>query len=133
MTEKNGIDHQVDICTETKIGKNPQIGPFCEIKNSRIGDNCKIGAGVCIESAVIGNNVEIGQNCTLVGIYVGDKIERKIVIEDDARIGAGSVILPAVKIGKGALVNAGSTLHGDVPAYHEYVEKVLIRSCAPCC
>lgn len=38
-----------------------------------------------------------------------------IVIEDDAWIGACAVILPGVRIGRGAVVGAGSVVTADVP------------------
>lgn len=38
------------------------------------------------------------------------------VIEDDASIGAGAVLLPGVRIGRGALVGAGAVVTHDVPA-----------------
>lgn len=41
----------------------------------------------------------------------------KIVIEQDAWIGAGAVILPEVKIGEGAIVGANSLVNRDVPSY----------------
>ena len=40
-----------------------------------------------------------------------------IVIEDDVWIGTGSIILPGVKIGKGAVVAAGSVVTKDVEAF----------------
>jgi chloramphenicol O-acetyltransferase type B len=39
------------------------------------------------------------------------------VIQDDAWIGAGSIILPGVTIGEGAVVAAGSVVTKDVPSY----------------
>jgi acetyltransferase-like isoleucine patch superfamily enzyme len=41
-----------------------------------------------------------------------------IVIEDDAWLGAGCVILPGVRIGKGAVVGANSVVAASVPALH---------------
>ena len=38
-----------------------------------------------------------------------------IVIEADAWIGAGAVILPGVRIGRGAIVGANAVVTGDVP------------------
>jgi acetyltransferase-like isoleucine patch superfamily enzyme len=32
-------------------------------------------------------------------------------------VGAGSVILPATKIGRGAVIGAGSIVNGDIPEY----------------
>lgn len=46
-----------------------------------------------------------------------DLKEQPITIEDDAWIGAHSVILPGVVIGQAAVVGAGSVVTEDVPAY----------------
>lgn len=40
-----------------------------------------------------------------------------IVVEDDVWIGAGSTVLPGVRIGKGAIVAAGAVVTKDVPAF----------------
>lgn len=40
-----------------------------------------------------------------------------IVIEEDAWIGAGAIILPNIHIGEGAIVGAGSVVTKDVPAH----------------
>jgi acetyltransferase-like isoleucine patch superfamily enzyme len=41
-----------------------------------------------------------------------------IVIENDAWLGAGCVILPGVRIGRGAVVGANSVVAHDVPPLH---------------
>jgi acetyltransferase-like isoleucine patch superfamily enzyme len=41
-----------------------------------------------------------------------------IIIEEDAWLGAGCVILPGVRIGKGAVVGANSVVSRDVPPLH---------------
>jgi acetyltransferase-like isoleucine patch superfamily enzyme len=41
-----------------------------------------------------------------------------IVIEDDAWLGTGCVILPGVRIGSGAVVGANSVVVDDVPSLH---------------
>jgi len=40
-----------------------------------------------------------------------------ITLEDDVWIGAGSVILDGSRVGKGAIIGAGSVVQGDVPGY----------------
>ena len=40
-----------------------------------------------------------------------------IVIEDDAWIGAGAIILDGVRVGRGAVVAAGAVVSADVPAH----------------
>lgn len=39
-----------------------------------------------------------------------------VIVEDDASIGAGAIILPGVRIGKGSFVAAGAVVGDDVPA-----------------
>jgi acetyltransferase-like isoleucine patch superfamily enzyme len=41
-----------------------------------------------------------------------------IVIEDDAWLGAGCVVLPGVRIGRGAVIGASSVVHQDVAPLH---------------
>ena len=41
-----------------------------------------------------------------------------VVIEEDAWIGAGAVVLPNVRIGRGAVVGALSVVTQDVPPLH---------------
>ena len=75
---------------------------------------------------VLGDRVSIGPGCILIlashpnasmirGSISYDKPE--IHIDDDAWIGAGTIILPGVAIGKGAIVGAGSVVTKDVEAH----------------
>jgi maltose O-acetyltransferase len=41
-----------------------------------------------------------------------------IVIEDDAWLGAGVIVMPGVRIGRGAIVGAASVVTRDVPPLH---------------
>ncbi|MEM2856345.1 MAG: acyltransferase [Candidatus Nitrosocaldaceae archaeon] len=105
-----------------KIGKNCKIDAFVYIEEGvEIGDNCKIRAFTFIPTGVrIGNNVFIGPRVT----FTNDKYPRigkewkllETVIEDDVSIGAGSIILPGIRIGTSAMVGAGSVVTKDVPA-----------------
>lgn len=51
--------------------------------------------------------------------YVAEHLvqRRKIVVEDDAWIGAHATILPGVRIGRGAVVGAGAVVTRDVPPH----------------
>ena len=44
-------------------------------------------------------------------------IDKSIIINDDVWIGAHSVILPGVTIGKGAVIGAGSVVTSNIPEY----------------
>ena len=73
----------------------------------------------------IGNYVMFGPNVTVTvtGHPVWGEYRRKcaqfslpVVIEDDVWIGANTVVLPGVTIGKGTVIGAGSVVTHDIPA-----------------
>jgi acetyltransferase-like isoleucine patch superfamily enzyme len=103
----------------------------------RPGAEIRIGAqsrihGSCIHayrSISIGARCLIAANCQIIDggghdlsfPHVEQRIHTQgssaaIVIEDDVWIGANSIILPGVRLGKGCVVAAGSVVTKDVPA-----------------
>jgi len=104
-----------------KIGRNCRIESFVYIEEGvTIGDDCKIKPHVYIPTGVtIEDEVFLGPNVT----FTNDKYPRvkgdwkllKTVVRQGASIGAHSVILPGVQIGRGAVVGAGSVVTADVP------------------
>lgn len=97
----------------------------------RIGEQVYIGEDLIIVDELddrgrvrIGNRVAIAERVTLVissnanfskiRPFMKDTHGR-IVIEDDAWLGTGAIILPDVRIGTGAVVGAGSVVTKDVP------------------
>jgi len=78
--------------------------------------------GIHPESITIGDNVAIGLRCTIFAhLYSGHQRSkdhaRPVIIEDDVFIGPHCVILPNVRIGKGAVVQAGTVVSRDVPPF----------------
>lgn len=55
------------------------------------------------------------------------KSSKDIIVEDDVWIGYNVLILPGSKIGQGAVIGAGSTVRGEVPAYSIYVGDKVIK------
>lgn len=104
-----------------KVGKNCKIDSYVYIEESVvIGDNCKIRPFVFIPTGVtIENDVFVGPNVT----FTNDMYPKvrsdwqllKTAIRQGAAIGANSVVLPGVTVGKNALVGAGSVVTKDVP------------------
>lgn len=108
---------------------------FQLLKNSKlvIGDRCGISntAFTCAESITLGNDILIGAGCKIydtdfhpiMSKYRYGKFEdssqvktKPIIIEDGAFLGAASIILKGVHIGKNSIIGAGSVVASDVPS-----------------
>ncbi len=77
------------------------------------------GFGTVIHSNVtIGSNVWIWHNVTI-AVRAATPDPHRIIIEDDVRIGANSVIISpdraSLRIGRGARIGAGTVVSQDVP------------------
>lgn len=99
----------------TVIEDEAEIGNFVEIVRSHVGKSTKIKHHSYIGDTVIGKRVNVGAG-TIVANYDG-KAKHKTVIEDNAFIGTGTILIAPVKVGKGAITGAGSvvTKNKDVP------------------
>jgi acetyltransferase-like isoleucine patch superfamily enzyme len=95
-----------------------------------IGNDVGIsGSAISASTTVtIGNRVLIGPGCIISDtdahpVKVEDRtdhtktVSKPIIIDDDVFIGARSIILKGVKIGKGSVVGAGSVVTKDVPTF----------------
>ncbi len=96
----------------------------------RLGDRSDIGMDALVMGpARIGADVMMGPRCILLAASheTGDTArpmnsqgfaaDREIVVEDDVWIGAGSIILPGRRIGRGSIVGAGAVVAHDVPPW----------------
>jgi acetyltransferase-like isoleucine patch superfamily enzyme len=77
-------------------------------------------------NVIIGDRVSLGPKVTLIAdsgpnnsklLRIFPLVSGKIIIEEDAWVGAGSIILPNVTIGKCSVVAAGSICNKDVDPY----------------
>lgn len=92
-------------------GKNVVLGPNVVVgalSRVRLGDNVRVSKGVLIETATL-------------DFHGGAKapyshLAKPIVIEADVWVGAGSIILGGVTIGKGSVVAAGSLVTKSIPS-----------------
>lgn len=115
------------------LGRESIIEDFATVNNGmgavHIGDRTLVGiSNVLIGPLRIGNDVIIAQNVVLSGLNHGYRnvhipikdqpcTTAEIVVEDEAWIGANSVITAGVRIGRHAVVAGGSVVTKDVPAY----------------
>ncbi|BAI81397.1 N-acetylglucosamine biosynthesis bifunctional enzyme [Deferribacter desulfuricans SSM1] len=116
---------------ESNVGENSTIGPMAHLRPGSIleGDN-KIGNFVetkkitfgkgskashltYLGDAEIGKNVNVG--CGTITCNYDGFSKHKTVIGDDVFVGSDVQFVAPVKIGKGALIAAGSTITKDVP------------------
>jgi len=126
--QTNQIGDETLIWQNCVVLKGARIGCNCNINfnvfienDVLIGDNVTIKPGVQLwDGVIIGNNVFIGPNVT----FTNDKYPRskqypetfeKTFIEDGVSIGANATVLCGIRIGKNAMIGAGSVVTKDIP------------------
>lgn len=95
------------------IDKNAHIGNFVEVKKSTIGEGSKANHLTYIGDSTIGKGVNIGAG-TITCNYDGVK-KYQTIIEDNVFVGSDTQFIAPVRIGKGSLIGAGTTVTRDVP------------------
>jgi acetyltransferase-like isoleucine patch superfamily enzyme len=115
------------------IGKKAVIEDYCCVNNMvgdvAIGENALLGlSNTVIGPVSIGKNTILAQNIVLSGLNHGyadpdipikDQKETtaQIIVEEDCWIGANSVVVAGVTIGKHSIVAGGSVVTKNVPPY----------------
>ena len=94
------------------LSKGSRIGNFIEVKKSKLGKNSKVNHLSYVGDATIGKNVNIGAG-TITCNYDG-KRKNKTKILDGAFIGSNTSLIAPIKIGRKAVVGAGSALSKNV-------------------
>jgi acetyltransferase-like isoleucine patch superfamily enzyme len=108
-----------DVLFETGQGGSITVGA-----GSRVHRGCNLIA--YLAPIRIGRDVGIAQNCALYsynhGVAPGEPISKQplqtrgaIVIDDHVWLGIGVIVLSGVRIGKGAVIGAGSVVTDDIP------------------
>lgn len=108
-----------DSIIQTGAGGSVTIGT-----SSSLQPRCQLSA--YLAPIIIGCNVLIAPNCAFYpydhGVEPGVLMKKQplqtkggIFIDDDAWLGVGVIVLDGVRIGKGAVVGAGSVVTQDVP------------------
>jgi len=121
--------------SSVSLGRNCRIDNFVRLLSTNqsklsIGNNSRIGFGTIMNG---GSDLTIGENVLVSGyVYIqtsnhlmarSNRIinqgfdHKPIIIEDDVWIGAHSIILPGVKLGKGCVIGANSVVTRDTEEY----------------
>lgn len=83
-----------------------------------IGPNVELGRYVMIAPrvSIVGGD-HVYTNAGVPIIFSGRPELQQTIIEDDAWIGYGAIIIAGIRIGRGAIIGAGSVVIKSVPAY----------------
>ncbi len=92
----------------TRIKDEVEIGNFTEVSRTQIGKGSLMKHFSFLGDAIVGTKVNIGAG-TVTANYDG-KSKNKTIISDESFIGSDSVLIAPVKIGKRAVVGAGSVV-----------------------
>lgn len=91
-----------------RLDDDVEVGNFVELVRTRIGAKTRVKHHTYLGDAIVGKNVNIGAG-TITANFDG-KNKNRTVIEDGASIGVGARLIAPVKVGKCAIVGAGSVL-----------------------
>jgi len=122
-----------------RAGQGWHVGEFSSIQrvnNFQIGNKCAIGRFTVINAiggVILGDYSGMGPFVQLITATHNFRKQKDtnlpygaqsrvletapIIIESNCWLGAGTVVLPGVRIGTNSVVAAGSTVHKDVPPY----------------
>lgn len=101
------FSHEVSLGDRSGLGDNNWLHGVVTI-----GDNVMVGRDVKFFSR---NHRTSDVNTPM--IFQGFSEIRPILVEDDVWIGDNVIILPGVRVGRGAILGAGSVIREDVPPY----------------
>jgi bifunctional UDP-N-acetylglucosamine pyrophosphorylase/glucosamine-1-phosphate N-acetyltransferase len=99
--------------TGTVLHAGAKVGNFVETKKAKLGAGSKANHLSYLGDAVVGAGVNIGAG-TITCNYDGFA-KHQTVIEDGVFIGSDTQLVAPVRVGRDALVGAGSTITRDVP------------------
>ena len=102
-----------------KKGGMTQWNWMCQYhENLELNPNTDIGAFTYINARYgvkIERGVEVGSHCSIYSWSTIDGKQGKVTIEENAKIGSHSVIMPGVTVGRNSIVGAFSFVNKDVP------------------
>ena len=118
-----------------KISENCKIVGRDDAK-IKIGNNVYLNSGcqiVAHKSIIIGDSVQMGQNVMVLDhdhlFIAGDGIQNdkfkcdEIIIEDNVWIGANTIILKGVHVGRNSIIGAGSVVTKNIDAGSVFIQK----------
>jgi len=96
------------------VGAGAHVGNFVELKKTRLGRGSKVNHLTYLGDTLVGEGANIGAG-TITCNYDGFR-KSQTVIEAGAFIGSNTNLVAPVRVGRGAITGAGSTITKNVPA-----------------
>ena len=97
----------------TVLAGHNKLGNFVETKKAVLAERAQASHLTYIGDAEVGRNVNIG--CGTITCNYDGVAKHKTIIEDDVFVGSDTQFVAPVRIGRGSLIGAGSTITKDVP------------------
>ena len=114
--KSHGVGLRVNAPCE--MNGNTILGKYCNFNGMKI-----VGSGMC----KIGDYFHSGEQCLILTEnhnyegteipYDSTYIPKNVIIGDFVWLGSRVTILPGTEIGEGAIIQAGSVVHGKIPPY----------------
>ena len=106
---------------QTILRERSQIGNFVEVKKSVIGKGTKVNHLSYLGDAIVGEKVNVGAG-TITCNYDGRR-KHPTLIGDGVFVGSNTELVAPIKIGRNAIIGAGSTITQEVPPNHLAVSR----------
>jgi bifunctional UDP-N-acetylglucosamine pyrophosphorylase/glucosamine-1-phosphate N-acetyltransferase len=127
------------ILSDLVAGRRNIFGPFCFIRdNCRVADDCILGAHVETARSSFAAGVKISHRAFVADAEVGERTiigagvvfcnfdgqgRQSTRIGSQVTVGSGSLLVPPVAVGAGAIIAAGSTVTKDLAAGAKLIQK----------
>lgn len=107
------VNGRSSVTRTTVLGHNVNFNGMHVTGGGRvqIGDNFHSGPGCLMISHI--HNYDSGASIP----YDGTFIEKQIIVENNVWLGSRVIVLGGARIGEGAIIQAGSVVVGEIPAY----------------
>ena len=103
------------------LGRKAHLGNFSEVKKAVLGEGSKANHLSYLGDATVGKNVNIGAGvitCNYDGVR-----KHPTRIEDHVFVGSNVNLIAPIRVGRNAVIGAGSSLSDDVPAWALALER----------
>ncbi|MGB2710812.1 MAG: 2,3,4,5-tetrahydropyridine-2,6-dicarboxylate N-succinyltransferase [Conexibacter sp.] len=122
-------------------GASARFGSFLEpgaiLMPSFVNVGARVGAGTLIDTwATVGSCAQVGRNVHVSGgVGIGGVLEppqaAPVVIEDDALLGSRSIVVEGARVGRGAVLGAGTILGPTIPVIDAQTGEEISRGRVP--